>query len=71
MASLTAAPDTGSSSFVLISTMLVQLMTPALGLFYGGFVRARGRLVEPTDTACALQAHLDGRPLPRPRCAGF
>ena len=36
-----ALPDTGSTTFVLISAALVLLMTPALALFYGGFVGER------------------------------
>src|SRR5260221_10192879 len=30
--------DTGDTSWLLISTALVMLMTPALGFFYGGLV---------------------------------
>jgi Amt family ammonium transporter len=33
--------DTGSVAWVLASTALVLLMTPALGLFYGGMVRKK------------------------------
>lgn len=36
--------DTGSVAWVLISTALVLLMTPALGLFYGGMVRKKNFL---------------------------
>jgi Amt family ammonium transporter len=30
--------DTGNTAWVLISSALVMLMTPGLGLFYGGLV---------------------------------
>ncbi|TAJ44947.1 ammonium transporter [Methanofollis fontis] len=33
--------DTGDTAFVFISTALVMLMTPAVGLFYGGLVRRK------------------------------
>jgi len=33
--------DTGDTAFVLICTALVMLMTPAVGLFYGGMVRRK------------------------------
>jgi len=36
--------DTGDTSWLLISTALVMLMTPALGLFYGGMVRKKNVL---------------------------
>lgn len=36
--------DTGSVAWVLASTALVLLMTPALGLFYGGMVRKKNIL---------------------------
>ncbi|SPF55769.1 Ammonium transporter NrgA [Candidatus Desulfosporosinus infrequens] len=36
--------DTGDTSFVLISTALVFLMTPGLALFYGGMVRKKNVL---------------------------
>ncbi len=32
------------TAFVLISTALVLLMTPALGFFYGGLVRSKNAL---------------------------
>lgn len=35
------AIDTGDTAFILISTALVMLMTPAVGLFYGGLVRRK------------------------------
>ena len=40
----TSAVDAASSSFVLISAALVLMMTPALALFYSGFVRGRNVL---------------------------
>ncbi|HEY8910707.1 MAG TPA: ammonia channel protein, partial [Desulfosporosinus sp.] len=36
--------NTGDTSFVLISTALVFLMTPGLALFYGGMVRKKNVL---------------------------
>ncbi len=36
--------DTGDTSWLLISTALVMLMTPALGFFYGGLVRKKNVL---------------------------
>ena len=42
-----AAPpkiDTGDTAWVLISTALVMLMTPALAFFYGGLVRRKNVL---------------------------
>ncbi len=38
------ALNTGDTSFLLISAALVMLMTPALGLFYGGMVRRKNVL---------------------------
>ena len=38
------AVDTGDTSWVLISTALVMLMTPGLALFYGGMVRKKNVL---------------------------
>ena len=40
----TAALDTGDTTWVLISTALVMLMTPGLALFYGGMVRRKNVL---------------------------
>ena len=37
-------PDTGDTTFMLISSALVLLMTPGLAFFYGGFVRSRNIL---------------------------
>jgi ammonium transporter, Amt family len=36
--------DSGDSSFILLSTALVMLMTPGLALFYGGMVRKKNVL---------------------------
>ncbi|HYH01893.1 MAG TPA: ammonia channel protein, partial [Bacillota bacterium] len=36
--------NTGDLTWVLLSTTLVMLMTPALGLFYGGMVRQKNLL---------------------------
>jgi Amt family ammonium transporter len=36
--------DTGDTAWVLISTALVMLMVPAVGLFYGGMVRKKNAL---------------------------
>ncbi len=36
--------DTGDTTFILLSTALVMLMTPALALFYGGMVRKKNVL---------------------------
>jgi len=33
--------DTGSTAFILICTAMVMLMTPGVGLFYGGLVRRK------------------------------
>ncbi|KQC04617.1 MAG: ammonium transporter [Methanoculleus sp. SDB] len=34
-------PDSGNTAFILICTALVMLMTPGVGLFYGGLVRRK------------------------------
>jgi ammonium transporter, Amt family len=39
--SVVASPNTGDIAWVLISTALVMIMTPALGFFYGGLVRKK------------------------------
>src|SRR3989337_3176098 len=39
--SATITTDSGDISWVLASTALVMLMTPALGFFYGGLVRKK------------------------------
>ena len=36
--------DTGDTTWMLVSTALVMLMTPGLALFYGGMVRAKNML---------------------------
>ncbi|PIV21012.1 MAG: ammonia channel protein, partial [Deltaproteobacteria bacterium CG03_land_8_20_14_0_80_45_14] len=36
--------DTGDTSWILISSALVMLMTPGLALFYGGMVRSKNVL---------------------------
>src|SRR5512136_830069 len=36
--------DTGNTSWLLVSTALVWLMTPGLALFYGGMVRRKNLL---------------------------
>jgi len=38
------AQASANNAFVLISAALVLMMTPALALFYGGFVRSRNVL---------------------------
>ncbi|MBI4585538.1 MAG: hypothetical protein HY717_16105 [Planctomycetes bacterium] len=37
-------PDPGHTAWMLVSTALVLLMTPGLGLFYGGMVRSKNVL---------------------------
>ena len=36
--------DTGDTAWILVSSALVMIMTPALGLFYGGMVRKKNAL---------------------------
>src|SRR5207245_1657764 len=36
--------DTGDTAWMLVATALVLMMTPALGLFYSGLVRAKNTL---------------------------
>ena len=36
--------DTGDTAWILISTALVMLMTPAVAFFYGGMVRKKNVL---------------------------
>jgi Amt family ammonium transporter len=43
-AAAAAAIDTGDTAWILISTALVLLMTPALAMFYGGMVRKKNVL---------------------------
>ena len=38
------AVDTGDTAWMLAATALVLMMTPALGLFYAGLVRAKNPL---------------------------
>ncbi len=40
----TSKIDTGDTAWVLVSSALVMVMTPALGLFYGGMVRKKNAL---------------------------
>jgi ammonium transporter, Amt family len=44
MSALIAQVDTGDTAWMLVATALVLLMTPALGLFYAGLVRAKNTL---------------------------
>jgi len=39
-----AGIDTGDTAFMLVATALALMMTPALGLFYAGFVRSKNVL---------------------------
>ena len=39
-----AGIDTGDTAWMLVATALVLMMTPALGLFYAGLVRAKNTL---------------------------
>ena len=43
---IAAAPkvNAGDTAWMLVATALVLLMTPALGLFYAGLVRAKNTL---------------------------
>ena len=41
---LAARVDTGDTAWMLVATALVIMMTPALGLFYAGLVRAKNTL---------------------------
>ncbi|MFO0038687.1 MAG: ammonia channel protein, partial [Synechococcaceae cyanobacterium] len=41
---VSTALSTANNGFVLVSAALVLLMTPALALFYAGFVRGRNVL---------------------------
>src|ERR1700742_5019881 len=36
--------DTGDTAWMFVATALVMMMTPALGLFYAGLVRAKNTL---------------------------
>ncbi|SNQ62211.1 ammonium transporter [Candidatus Methanoperedens nitratireducens] len=44
LAADTPKVDSGDTAWVLVSSALVMLMTPALGLFYGGMVRKKNAL---------------------------
>jgi Amt family ammonium transporter len=44
LAAETQKVDSGDTAWVLMSSALVMLMTPALGLFYGGMVRKKNAL---------------------------
>jgi ammonium transporter, Amt family len=44
VASITNAINTGDTAWMLVATALVLMMTPALGLFYAGLVRAKNTL---------------------------
>ncbi|MGB7587075.1 MAG: ammonium transporter [Solirubrobacterales bacterium] len=44
LAAAAAGIDTGDTAWMLVATALVLLMTPALGLFYAGLVRAKNTL---------------------------
>jgi len=46
--------DTGDTAWVLVSTALVMLMTPALALFYGGMVRSKNILATVMQSFVAL-----------------
>jgi Amt family ammonium transporter len=46
--------DTGDTAWMLAATALVLLMTPALGLFYAGFVRSKNTLNTFMMSAAAL-----------------
>jgi ammonium transporter, Amt family len=46
--------DTGDTCWILISTALVMLMTPALALFYGGMVRSKNILATMMQSFVAL-----------------
>ena len=49
------AINSGDTAWMLISTVLVLMMTPALAFFYGGMVRAQERHLDPQP-----QLHHDG-----------
>ena len=44
LAAATTSVDTGDTAWMLVATALVLLMTPALGMFYAGLVRAKNTL---------------------------
>src|SRR5574344_2862923 len=46
--------DTGDTAWILVSTALVMIMTPALALFYGGMVRSKNLLATVMQSFVAL-----------------
>lgn len=46
--------NTGDTAWILISTALVMIMTPALALFYGGMVRSKNLLATVMQSFVAL-----------------
>jgi hypothetical protein len=48
--------DTGDTTWMLISTALVMLMTPGLALFYGGMVRSKNVLFFGNPSLLGIQA---------------
>jgi Amt family ammonium transporter len=53
-AALAGRIDTGDTAWMLVATALVLMMTPALGLFYAGLVRAKNALNTFMMTLAAL-----------------
>ncbi len=51
-----AKPDSGDTAWMLVSTALVMLMTPALALFYGGMIRTKNVLNTLMQSFIALSA---------------
>ncbi len=51
--------DTGNTSWLLVSTALVLLMTPGLALFYGGLNRSKSVLNMMMMSFSCHGAHLD------------
>ncbi len=46
--------NTGDTAFMMLATVLVMFMTPGLGLFYGGLVRAKNVLSTILQSFCCL-----------------
>src|SRR5574344_2448161 len=46
--------DTGDTAWILISTGLVMIMTPAFALFYGGMVRSKNLMATVMQSFMAL-----------------
>src|SRR5262245_31146535 len=46
--------DKADTAWLLVSTALVLLMTPALGFFYGGLVRSKNALNTMMMSVCSL-----------------